>query len=319
METISLRPAELERDFGQLAALFSLEQDEPTSESGLKLDYEVHKERIIRLMVAEDQQGELLGFNWAARSRFDAGQVYFYVIVKPEHRQHGVGRRLYEDLERTAKASQVKQLQISIRDTCPECRAFAERRGFTEQSHYIGLALDLDAFDDRPYDAIIAKLEGEGFQFTSMEALGNTEEAQHKLYLLNDSTLMEMIVPAGKHSWLSFDDFRKKVCQMDWYKPGGQMVAIDTASGAWAAMSAMTCFEGSDHAYNLHTGVDRRYHGRSLAQAIMVIALRYAREVLKANRVHSDENALNLSSIAIYRELGYTQIPGTFSMEKNLG
>ena len=135
MKTITLRPAELERDFGQLAALFSLEQDEPTSEPGLKVDYEAHKERIIRLMVAEDEQGELLGFNWATRSRFDANQAYFYVIVKPEQRGQGAGRRLYEDVEQAAKKAQVKQLQISIRDTCPECRAFAERRGFTEQSH----------------------------------------------------------------------------------------------------------------------------------------------------------------------------------------
>ena len=178
--------------------------------------------------------------------------------------------------------------------------------------------MNLDGFDDRPYDELIEKLKGEGFQFTSMEALGNTEEAQRKLYLLNDAAAMEMIVPEGKHFWLSFDDFQKKVCQTDWYKPGGQMVAIDTATGAWAAMSAITRFEGSDHAYNLHTGVDRRYHGRKLPQAIMVLALRYAREVLKANRVQSDENVLNLSTIAIYRELGYTQIPGTISMEKNL-
>ena len=48
MKTIVLRPADPELDFRQLAALFSLEQDEPTSEPGLKLDYEVHKERIIR-------------------------------------------------------------------------------------------------------------------------------------------------------------------------------------------------------------------------------------------------------------------------------
>lgn len=55
MKTIILRPVEPNRDFGQLAALFSLEQDEPTSEPGLKADYEEHKDRIIRLMVAEDE------------------------------------------------------------------------------------------------------------------------------------------------------------------------------------------------------------------------------------------------------------------------
>lgn len=318
MITPILRPAEPERDFGQLAALFSSHQDEPTSEPGLKVDYEEHKERIFRLVVAEDEQGELLGFNWATRSRFDPSHAYFYLIVKPEQRGQGVGRRLYDDLVQAAVEAQVKNLQVSVQDTCQEGLAFTEQRGFTEQSHYIGLALDLDAFDDQPYDAIIARLKGEGFQFTSMDKLGNTEEVQRKLYLLNDSTNMEMTVPDDEHSWLSFEDFQAKVCQTDWYKPGGQIVAIDSASGAWAAMSAITRFEGSDHAYNLHTGIDRLYHRRKLAQAVLVLALRYAREVLKVNRAHADENVLNLPSIAIYRELGYTQMPGSISMEKIL-
>jgi GNAT superfamily N-acetyltransferase len=247
----------------------------------------VHKERIIRLMVAEDEQGELLGFNWATRSRFDANQAYFYVIVRPEQRGQGAGRQLYEDTEQAAKKAQVKQLQISIRDTCPECRAFAQRRGYTERLHRIAMALDLSAFDDRPYDETIAKLKSEGFQFTCMEALGNTEEAQRKLYILNDTTDIDVPGAGGEHSWTSFEDFQASVCQSDWYKPGGQMVVIDTATGAWVAMSAITRLAGNDYAYNLHTGVDRPYRGRKLAQAVKVLALRYARDVLKANSVHT--------------------------------
>ena len=318
MKTIVLRPADPELDFRQLAALFSLEQDEPTSEPDLKVDYKVHKERIIRLMVAEDEQGELLGFNWATRSRFDANQAYFYVIVKPEHRGQGAGRQLYEDLEQAAQKAQVRQLQISIRDTCPECRAFAERRGFTERLHRIAMGLDLNTFDDWPYDEIIAKLKGEGFQFTSMEELGNTEEAQRKLYILNDTTGIEIPGTDGERSWASFEDFQKRVCQSDWYKPGGQMVVIDTATGAWVAMSAITRLEGNDYAYNLHTGVDRLYRGRKLGQAVKVLALRYARDVLKANAVRTHHTTKNLPMIAIDRKLGYIQMPGTFLMEKIL-
>jgi GNAT superfamily N-acetyltransferase len=272
MKAIILRSAEPERDFGQIAALFSSEQDEPTSEPVLKADYEEHRERIIRLMVAEDEMGELLGFNWAVRSRFDAGQVYFYLIVKPEQRRHGVGRRLYEDLMQVIKPAQVKKMEINIRDTCQECRTFAERRGFTERSHHVAMELNLDTFDDRPYDGIISRLKSEGFQFTSMEALGNTEDAQRKLYDLNETTSMETLGSDGSRSWLSFEDFQKKVCLADWYEPGGQMVVIDTTTGTWAAMSAITRFEGSDHAYNLHTGVGGLYRGRKLGQAVKVTA-----------------------------------------------
>jgi RimJ/RimL family protein N-acetyltransferase len=180
------------------------------------------------------------------------------------------------------------------------------------------MTLDLAAFDDRPYGEIIARLKGEGFQFTSMEELGNTQEAQRKLYILNDTTDSDVPGVGGEHSWASFEDFQTSVCQSDWYKPGGQMVVIDTATGAWAAMSAITRLVGNDYAYNLHTGVDRPYRGRKLAQAVKVLALRYARDVLKANSVHTHHNTLNLPMIAIDRKLGYVQLPGTFLMEKSL-
>lgn len=318
MKTITFRTAEPKRDFGQMAVLFSLEQDEPTSETGLMEDYEAHKERIIRMLVAEDEQGQLLGFNWATRSRFDANQAYFYIIVKPEQRGRGAGRRLYEDIEQVARSEQIRQLRIDIRDNEPESLAFAEHRGFSERMHLMGMALDLGAFDDRPYDEIIARLEREGFLFTSMVALGNTAEAQHKLYALNDTAAAETMGSDGQHPWLSFEEFQKMVCGANWYKPDGQLVVIDTTTGDWAAMSAITRFEGCDYAFNLFTGVDKRYRGRKLAQAVKALALRYARNVLKVSTVRTTHITENLPMIAIDRKLGYVQTPGTFSMEKTL-
>jgi GNAT superfamily N-acetyltransferase len=318
MLKINLRPAELERDFGQIAALISSLETEVTSENGLKEYYEEQREQSLRMMVAEDAQGELLGFHWAIRSTFEAGRLYFYLIVKPERRGQGVGSRLYQDLAQVAEEAQAKKLQVSVRDDCPESLLFAERRGFTERLHQIAMALDLAVFDDRPYEEVIAKLEGEGVRFTTMEALGNTEEAQHKLYILNDTTSITEPGRDGEHSWVSFEDFQKKVCQADWYRPGGQIVAIDTTTGTWAAMSAITRFEGNDYAYNLFTGVDVHYRGRKLGQGVKVLALRYARDVLKVNMVRTHHNTLNLPMIAIDRKLGYRQMPGTFLMEKNL-
>jgi RimJ/RimL family protein N-acetyltransferase len=96
------------------------------------------------------------------------------------------------------------------------------------------------------------------------------------------------------------------------------MVAIDTATGAWAAMSAVTRFEGSDCAYNLFTGVDMAYRGRKLARAVKVLALCCARDVLQVRSVRTHHNSLNLPMIAIDRKLGYGQLPGSFTMERVL-
>jgi GNAT superfamily N-acetyltransferase len=318
MKIIHLRPADLGRDFGQLAALFSREQDEPTTEPGLIADYEENKDRIIRLVVAEDEQGALMGFNWAVRNRVNPSQVTIYLIVKPEQRGQGAGRRLYEDLAQAAAEAQGKELLVSIRDDSPESRAFAERRGFVEQRHQIAMALDLQAFDDRPYEAVIAKLKAEGFQFTSMAELGDTADAQRKLFNLNDSSASATPGSEGEHPWASFEDFQKHVCQTDWYHPEGQIIAIDTATGAWAAMSAITRWKEADFAYNLFTGVDLPYRGRKLGQAVKVLALRYARLGLKVGQVRTHHNMQNAPMIAIDRKLGYTQLPGVIRMVKKL-
>ena len=318
MEQIHLRPAEPERDFAQLAALFTLEQDEPTTESALAADYEAHKARIFRLMVAEDAQGNLLGFNWATRSRFHESDAYLYVIVRPECRRQGIGSRLYADIEQAARSAGIKKLVVSVRDNYPEYREFAERRGFQEHNHSIGMTLDLTGWDDRPYDALIDRLKAEGFQFTTMEALGNTEEAQRKLYMLNDTAASETPGSGGEHSWLSFEDFREKVCSAEWYNPAGQFVVIERTSGEWVSMSAITRFQGADYAYNLFTGTDSRYRGRKLAQAVKVTALRFARDVLKVQTVQTHHNAKNEPMIAIDRKLGYEQTPGSYTMEKAL-
>jgi RimJ/RimL family protein N-acetyltransferase len=319
MKTITLRPVDLERDLAPLAELFTAEQNEPTTESSLRADHEAHKERILRLMIAEDESGELLGFNWMTRSRTDPKQAYLYVIVKPEHRGQGGGRRLYSDLELAAASAQVTQLHVTVRDDCPKCRSFADRNGFSEQRHSIGMTLNLTAFDDRSYEAVIERLQAEGFQFTSMEAQGNTEAAQRKLYALNDMTSSETPGSEGVHAWLDFEDFQRSVCGADWYKPAGQMVVIDTAGGEWVGMSAITRFEGANYAYNLHTGVDKRYRGRKLAQAVKVLALRYARDVLKVGEVRTNHNSQNDPMLTIDRKFGYVQTPGSFAMVKKIG
>ena len=320
MNSIHLRPAVPEKDFGEIAALISSQEDVATSEAGLREDYEAHQESVVQLMAAEGEQGELLGFYWAWRSRADPALISFHLVVKPQFRLLGAGGMLYTHMEQAVTQAQAGKLRFTVPAACPEGRAFAERRGFSLVRDQIGMELDLQAFDDRSYDPIIARLKAEGFQFTSMEALGNTPEAQRKLYALNDAASASTPGQEGEHPWSSFEDFQKSVCQSDWYKPAGQIVAIDTASGSWAAMSAITRMQGREYAYNLFTGVDLPYRGRKLGQAVKVLALRYARDELKAGIVRTHHNTRNLPMIAIDRKLGYRLLPDAYLlMEKQLG
>jgi GNAT superfamily N-acetyltransferase len=168
MSTLHLRPLNPDIDFTLIAALLSSQEDTTTSPSAAREDYEKHKDSIIRLMIAGGDQDELLGFTWVYPDKVNPGLASFYLVVRPERRGQGAGRLLYEDLSQAVATARVKQLRTTIPDACLEGRAFAERRGFREIRHTIGMELDLASFDDHPWDATLARLIGEGFRFTSM-------------------------------------------------------------------------------------------------------------------------------------------------------
>ena len=305
-------------DFAPLAQLFTVEMEDPTTENGLREDYEKHQDRILCLKVAASEQGEVRGFNWLTRDKMDAHRANCYVVVSMGHRHQGIGSRLYKDVEEISLASAIRELRATFPDRLPESRAFAEKRGFTLISHSIGMQLDLEKLDLQPFLDLVTDLERQGYEFTSMETLGNTEADQRKLYLLNDVTASQTMGTEGEHSWSSFEDFQQSVCQSNWYNPAGQMVVIEKNTGKWVAMSAITRFEGQEEAYNLFTGVDEAFRGRRLAQAVKAKALLFSRDVLGVKKVRTNHNSLNEPMIAIDRKLGYVQSPGYYYMRKHL-
>lgn len=318
MDNVTLQDQNIGRHFPEMARLFIDVMDEGSSEKDLREEYIRDGDIILHLKVAEDLSGRMLGFTWVTRSRLSPEKAYLYLIVPPVFRRQGLGSLLYTDMEQTVRAAGIHALEAPVLDDCREGLAFVRSRGFSEKYHQLGMSLDLTNFDKPAYDALIDSLKASGFVFTSMEALGDTEDARRKLYALNDTTSSQTMGANGEHSWDSFEDFQNRVCEADWYIPAGQMVVIDSLSGDWAAMSAITRFQGADYAYNLFTGVDERYRGRRLGTAVKVLALRYARDVLGAREARTHHNAGNLPILAIDRVLGYTLGRGNYTMQKLL-
>ena len=162
-----------------------------------------------------------------------------------------------------------RTLRTRVRDNSDHSIRFAKRHGFVQKNHSIEMMLDLTAWDDQNYEPLLQCTPASRvFIFTNMAELGDTQDARRKLYALNNGAAATDPGSDGIPPWASFEEFERDVCNSSWYHPDGQIVAIDTQSGEWAAMSAITVFAGSDHAYNLFTGTDVRYRGRKLAQAV---------------------------------------------------
>lgn len=317
MENILLRDVIPERDFALMAAWFTILEDSITTEEGLHDDYRRNKDHSL-IRVAEERLGQPVGFYWVSLSSTGIRPGFVYLYVIPELRCRGVGSLLHADLEAAVKTAGVTRLKTYVKETWPESKSFADRQGYFVERMQFPMELDLDAFDDSPYDPLISKLKAAGFLFTSMADLGDTEEAQRKLFRLNDDCVVTTMGSDGSHSWGSFDEFHESVCKTPWYNPAGQIVVIDTRSGAWAAMSAISVIGGNDYAYNLFTGVDLPYRGQKLGTAVKITALRYARLTLGVHKVRTHHNSKNEPMIAIDRKFGYRQLPGDYVMEKVL-
>lgn len=315
---ITLQPADPKRHFAVIAALMSGQETEPTTKQSLTEWYNRHLEDGIQFTTALSPEGRVLGFNGLYRENLNYERLFgLYLIVEPGFRMQGLGSLLYDNLLGQAVELGARTLKIRVRDTCVEGIHFATKRGFVEKKHSIEMMFELSTWDDSRYDPTLHALRAQGFHFTNMAELGDTQEARRKLYTLNSTAAATDPGSDGIPPWASFEDFEKYVCNTSWYHTDGQIIAIDTYTGEWAAMSAITVFTGADHAYNLFTGTDIRYRGRKLAQAVKALALRKAR-TFGVDTVRTSHNSDNAAMIAIDTKLGYVRTPGMLIMEKEM-
>lgn len=318
LKDVQLIPAIPDRHFAAIAALISSQETEPSNQQTLTDWYNRQVADGILFTVAADSADRVLGFDGIYRDNLNIeSQFAIYLIVDPHHRREGLGNLLYDDLLHHAADFGARRLSTRVRDTCDEGIRYATRRGFVVKTHSIEMMFDLKTWDEARYESILRALRSQGFHFTNMAELGDTQAARRKLFALNNSAAATDPGSNGIPPWASFEEFERDVCNAYWYHPDGQIVAIDTRTGEWAAMSAITVFQGADHAYNLFTGTDVRYRGRKLAQAVKSLALRKAREygVDTVRTSHTSENA---AMIAIDTKLGYVRTPGTLVMVKEL-
>lgn len=314
-ENIYLRDLESYNDYEDMAVLFTIEEDISATAEKLKEELE-RKKDYTQVRIAEDGNRNFLGFYWVEKDLAAEGKGLLYLIVKKENRKAGAGGCLHEDMLGYAVKESLQKLRVEVGDDDPDSIEFATQLGYSEYKHLIPMELDLKKLDFSPYLEMIDHLKGEGFQFTNMAELGDSVDMQRKLYELNESSAMDTLGSDGSRSWIDFEDFRKNVCQRPWYKPEGQKVVIDSKNGRFAGMCAIGMFDGQG--YNLHTGVDRDYRGRHLAQAVKATGLLYARDVLKVDKIFTHHNSVNLPMLAIDRKFGYVPQAGTLVMEKLL-
>ncbi len=305
-----LRPADELNDLPRIAELMNMVDHEPVSVDILRerLRYAA-ADRIYRRVAALDDEGRMVGFHTVLRNTWmRPGHIWMRVIVDIAHRHLGVGTLLFDDALAFIRTQDATHIESEVWDDCTICLQFAERHGFSIERHTFESRLDLDTFDESHFQGTIEAVEASGIRFFTLADLGNTLEAQQKLYEIN--RLYAADDPSNEGwSFSPFEAFRKHVFEASWFRADGQIIAAD--GDRWIGLAAVGYYEHTNAMHNAFTGVDRAYRGRKIALALKLLAIHCARKY-GAKSITTDNDSLNAPMLTINHKLGYQQGPGIY-------
>lgn len=313
--TIQLRPINIQSDFPRMAELMSMTEPEPITVEQIQGWLErAPMERIQQRMAAIDEQGYLIGFNNTGRDPWmSPGRFWIEVVVDPLMHKQGIGTRLYTDALQFAQTHRATTLEAEIRDHLPEALHFAQKRGFQIDRHIFESTLDLGTFGEKHFAGVIESLEASGIHFFTLADLGNTQEAQRKLYEINRRYGFD--IPGRDQTFPPFEQFQKNVFEASWYRAEGQIIAANGEQ--WIGMTAAGYFPATNSMYSMMTGVEPAYRGRKIATALKLLMIKWAKKYGVAY-LRTNNDSENTPMLAVNRKLGYEPKPGKYLLLRQL-
>jgi GNAT superfamily N-acetyltransferase len=308
-----IRLAEPELDIPGILDIVNAFEREPLGSDAVAKWFEhMPPGRIAHRIVAIAGDGQVIGYGVATHETWSPDhQFYVWIGVAPPCRGHGVGSALYEEVSQFLNEQGAVRLTSEVRDDDSQSQKFAKQNGFETDRHLFASRIDLNAFDEAIYASLFEDQKASGIRFHTLADFPNNQEAKQKLYEINSITALD--IPGASGTYMSFEDFEQWVCSAKWYRPDGQIIAVDRDK--WIGLSAVQLMSDTHGAYNLITGVLKSHRGRKIAQALKVLALSYARKH-GASYMSTDNDSLNIPMLAINKKYGYVPEPGKFNLIK---
>ena len=224
-------------------------------------------------------------------NRGEAHVATLIVTVLPAHRRRGVGSALFTALTAWAADEDVAELEVTADADDVESIGFAHRRGFTEHSRELGLALELDARELTP----VAPPAG-----TDIALLAARPELAEGVYDVAAEALPDI---PGNEDWKAppFEDFAASHLRGEIFVAvaGGEVVA-------YAKLRARPDGRTFDHGM---TAVKRNARGRGIASALKRAQIVWAKEH-GVERLTATNEERNAPMRRVNESLGYRPAPG---------
>ncbi|MER6230629.1 GNAT family N-acetyltransferase [Streptomyces sp. NPDC001616] len=163
---------------------------------------------------------------------------------------------------------------------------------------WVRLKLDLDAFDDAPFEPCLRRCQQTGIEFTTMAAVGDTVEHRRALYELNKTCSADI---PERGEFYTFDEYLAQRIETPTYDPQGVVLALDR--GSWVGM-ATTSLQPEGHALSEMTGLLAGHRGRGISLPMKLLAIGFARShgMHWLRTFHNPDNA---AAIGMNRRLGF--------------
>ncbi|MGV3618372.1 MAG: GNAT family N-acetyltransferase [Fimbriimonas sp.] len=200
----------------------------------------------------------------------------------------------------------------SVADTDEGARRFLDANGIEVTSHTFASVLDPRQADMAPFRPIVDRLEREGLRFVPFSETDRGERAMRNIHEVN--VLCVQDEPAFDGSEWTFADFRHDVFESKWFRPEGQILAMDGE----VPLGLGAVGEVSPGIFsNMFTGVVREARGRGIATALKILTIEVAAR-LGATEVRTENDSRNAPMIAVNRKLGYIPKPGWLRVRKEI-
>ena len=245
---MKIRTARIETDLPDIVRIINPYETNPVSVDQVRSFFQYNPTgRIQKRLVAADENDSVTGYSgFVHEASAPAGHFIVWVIVDPAFRCQAIGSALWEACLADLQAQAATRLEADVFDNDPFALGFARKRGFNIDHQNFRSILDLRFFDEAPYLPMIPALEAQGICFCSLADFPDTPEARRKLYDLNSTLALD--VPNRDGNQLDYSAFEKFVFGAPWFRPEGQLLAVD--GDTWVGLAAVSLAPESRSAYN---------------------------------------------------------------------
>jgi mycothiol synthase len=242
--------------------------------------------------------GQAVGSGFAAIMPQRPGLPNVLLTVLPEARDRGIGTGLYAAISDWVRARGLDELEAVVSDDDPDSLAFAERRGFVEDSREKGVALRLAEIEPpavQPPDGI--------------EIVSWAERPELARGIYEVAVEASPDIPGWEDEIVEpFEKWLVNEMQGSGDRPEATFLALAGDEVLGYAKFSLTEAQPTTAHHDL-TGIKRAWRGRGIARALKATQIRWAKENgYQELRTRNDER--NAPIRHLNREFGYVPTTG---------